>query len=69
MFDTFVCRCYCSRMSEPKDNIIYVRADTKWLEAVDRWRREMSYKQNRDITKSEAVRELVDQALNSLEAR
>ena len=55
-------------MAGQKDNVIWVRVDDRWLAAVDLWRREASYKQNRDITKSEAVRELVDMALNSLEA-
>ena len=38
---------------------LQVRVDYEWLAALDKWRRELAAKENRDISRSDAVRDLI----------
>ena len=40
-----------------------VRVDADWLTRIDRWRRDKAYREQRDISRSEAIRELVTEGI------
>ncbi len=46
-----------------KQRWLQVRVDAEWLEQIDRWRRDKAHREDKDISRSEAVRMLVAEGI------
>lgn len=46
-----------------KDQVFQLRHDRMWMRAIDAWRRAQAIEEDQDISKAEAIRRLVDTAL------
>jgi len=47
-----------------KTQMIQIRVDPKWLASLDRWRREQALREGRDISRAEAIRQIVGKSLD-----
>ena len=56
---------YKESMTEPllKDQVIMLRVNVEWLETIDRWRRDKAQREERDVSRSEAIRVLVSEGI------
>lgn len=48
-----------------KDQVFQLRHDKAWMRAIDAWRRVRAIEEDQDISKAEAIRRLIQQALES----
>ena len=51
-------------MKAKKDTQAFIRCTPEWLERIDDWRRKQAVKRKADISRSEAIRELVNKGLD-----
>ena len=50
-------------MEPIKDQFIQIRVDTDWLARIDKWRRDKAQAEERDVSRSEAIRMLVSEGI------